>query len=302
MIGYPNLDQMRVFLAVAESGSFSAAARKLNRAQSVISYAIANLEEQLGAIQLFDRSGHRPKLTAAGQALLADARQILLSVDSMRARAQNMSSGIEAELSITVDVMLPSAVLTHALHALRSTYPTVGLKLYIEALGMVAERVLSGQCMIGISGPVPRLPDILAKSEIGTVAMVAVAAPAHPLAAIPGPISPAEARKFVQLVLTDRSMLTDGQDFNVIGLESWRLGDLGAKHELLIAGLGWGGMPRAMVANDLANGRLVELNLKLPLHGAYPLTAIHRTDNPPGPVGRWLTGHITEILENQMKG
>jgi DNA-binding transcriptional LysR family regulator len=74
------LDQLQVFLAVAESGSFSAAARMLGRAQSAVTYAVQRLEQQVGT-QLFDRSGYRPTLSAAGQALLPRARRIAEDID-----------------------------------------------------------------------------------------------------------------------------------------------------------------------------------------------------------------------------
>jgi len=297
MIGYPTFDQLRIFLAVAEEGSFSAAGRRLNRAQSVISYGIAALEEQLGGISLFDRTTRRPGLTAAGRVLLADARDIALSVDGLRARARGLVRGLEGELSIAVDVMLPSDVLTDSLHALNTRYPSVGLIIHVETLGAVAEHVLNGRCAIGISGPLPNLPDSIISQPLGMVDMVPVASPRHPLALLP----PAErtiaaARRHVQIVLTDRSRLTEGRDFSVFGLETWRIGDLGAKHALLLAGLGWGNMPAAMVAEDLAQRRLVDLGAQLGPAGPYVLSALHRADAPPGPVGQWLTGRIGAAL------
>ena len=88
-------------------------------------------------------------------------------------------------------------------------------------------------------------------------------AASHPLAASarqsPGSPRP---ESHIQLVLTDRSDLTQGKDFNVLSTETWRLADLGAKHELLRAGVGWGGMPEALIKDDLANGRLVELDIE----------------------------------------
>ena len=106
--GQPSLDQLRVFVAVIDAGGFAHAARQLHRTQSVISYTIANLEEQLN-IELLDRSKRKPVLTEAGKALLADARAVSLKVDGMRARAKAMSSGLEAEVSVVVDVMFPLA-------------------------------------------------------------------------------------------------------------------------------------------------------------------------------------------------
>ena len=107
--GTPTLDQLRVFLAVVETGSFAAAARRLGRATSVISYAVANLEAQLG-LALFDREATRkPQLTVAGRALLGEARTVAHGVDGLRARVRGLLSGLEAEVNLAVDVMLPTS-------------------------------------------------------------------------------------------------------------------------------------------------------------------------------------------------
>ncbi|MEY2883827.1 MAG: transcriptional regulator, partial [Pseudomonadota bacterium] len=98
--------------------------------------------------------------------------------------------------------------------------------------------------------------------------------------------------RHLQLVLTDRSRLTEGQDFGVRAMRSWRLGDLGAKHALLRAGAGWGNMPEPMVADDLATGRLVRLQLPDWPGVTYPLELLHRADHQPGPAARWLMARL----------
>ncbi|MGY3138228.1 DNA-binding transcriptional LysR family regulator [Bradyrhizobium sp. USDA 4501] len=108
MLDNLTLDQIRTFVAIAESGSFRAAATKLARVQSAVSHAIANLEAELG-LTLFDRSSHRPALTAEGKALLGNARDLLLRVDAMRARARGLGDGVESELSLVVDTLFPIA-------------------------------------------------------------------------------------------------------------------------------------------------------------------------------------------------
>ena len=93
--GTPTFDQLRIFIAVVDEGSFAAAARRLNRAVSVISYGIANLEAQLG-LQLFDREGTRkPKLTTAGRAVLAEARAVSTGIDGLRAKVKGLLEGLE---------------------------------------------------------------------------------------------------------------------------------------------------------------------------------------------------------------
>jgi DNA-binding transcriptional LysR family regulator len=126
------------------------------------------------------------------------------------------------------------------------------------------------------------------------VQLVPVAAPRHPLAVSRRRIPLTELRDHVQLVLTDRSSLTEGRDFAVFALRTWRLGDLGAKHALLRAGLGWGSMPEAMVAEDIAAGRLVRLILEDLDAEPYPQYLIHRTDTPPGPAARWLAERLEQ--------
>jgi DNA-binding transcriptional LysR family regulator len=74
----------------------------------------------------------------------------------------------------------------------------------------------------------------------------------------------------------------------VLSVRTWRLADLGAKHALLVAGMGWGNMPKPMVNEDLKRGRLVELNVEMPGEPVYPFHTVYRNDAPPGPAASWL--------------
>ena len=283
----PTLDQISVFLAVVETGSFTGAARRLGRATSVISYAIANLENQLG-VSLFVRAGTaRPKLTDAGRAILADSRNLAIAVDGLLAKARGLISGLEAEVSLVVDVMWPAKKLVRSLDDFRRKFPTVALRLQVETLGAVTHAVMEGTAVFGISGPLELASDLLVRGPAGSVKLVPVAAPTHPLALMQGPAA-AAVRDHIQLVLTDRSTLTQGRDFGVLSVRSWRLADLGAKHALLLAGMGWGNMPKPMVNDDLKRGRLVELKIETPGEPVYPFHTVYRNDTPPGPAASWL--------------
>ncbi|WBS04358.1 LysR family transcriptional regulator [Pseudoduganella sp. SL102] len=292
--GLPSLDQLRVFIAVIDHGGFAHAARALHRTQSVISYTIANLEEQLN-IALLDRGKRRVTLTEAGKALLADARAVSARVDGMRARARALGAGLEAEICLVVDVMFPMCRLVMLLESFQREYPTVALRLHTEALCGVAQMVLDSRCQLGVSGMPVHLPDNIDRQLAGHVTMMPVCAPFHPLARYEGVVPTAALREHLQLVLTDRSPLTSGQDFGVLGLRDWRLADLHSKHALLRGGLGWGSMPEAMISEDLASGRLVRLHLQDGAALQYPLFVIHRADNQLGPAGRWLKEQILAL-------
>ena len=271
-----------------ETGSFAAAARKLGRATSVISYAISNLENQLG-LSLFVRAGTaKPRLTEAGRAILSDSRGLAIALDGLLAKARGLTQGLEAEVSLVVDVMLPACLVVEVLDEFSRKFPTVALRLRVEALGAVTQAVIEGAAAFGISGPLELASDLLARGPAGSVRLLPVAAPAHPLARMTGLISAGAARDHIQLVLTDRSRLTADRDFGVLAVKSWRLADLGAKHALLLAGLGWGNMPEPMVDEDIRRGRLVALNIETPGGLLYPFHSVHRSDTPPGPAASWL--------------
>ncbi|WP_322054844.1 LysR family transcriptional regulator [Paraburkholderia bannensis] len=288
----PSLEQLRALIAVAETGSFSAAARQLDRAQSVVSYTIANLEALLG-VALFERGKRKPELTAAGRAILADARRLDLLMGQLNAKAAGLQRGLEGEVSVAVDVMFPSQRLVEALQAFALAFPTVALNLTMEALGGVLKLVLDGDCAIGISGPNQNWPHVIEAQSIGIVELVLVAAPCHPLAQAQQPVRISDAREHTQLVLTDRSRLTVGQTFGVYSNRAWKLGDLGAKHRLLLAGLGWGSMPHHLVEADLAAGRLARIVLADRGSVNYNFSLIHRTDAATGPACQWLCHFLT---------
>lgn len=294
ILGEPSLDQLRIFLAVEEEGSFGGAARRLGRAVSAISYGIAQMEAQLG-VKLFAREGSRkPELTDAGRGLLAEVRKITDDVDALLAKTRSLQAGLESDVALALDVMVPGEVTASVLRDFRTMFPTVALRLNIEAMGAVAACLLDGEAQLAVAGPVVGDHADLERQAIGAVELAPVAAPDHPLAA--PDIAPGESRKHLQIVLSDRSPLTQGREFSVLSPETWRLADLGAKHALLKEGIGWGNMPRHMVRDDLERGTLVELDLPEKPGADYVLSAVWRRDARPGPATSWLIDALRESL------
>ena len=294
MLDGVTLDQLRTFIAAVDEGSFSAAGRKLRRAQSVVSQTLANLEAQLG-VRLFDRSARYPKLTDEGRSLLVDARSVADNVDGFKARARAMREGLEPELAVAMDVMYPMQAVTRAAMYSRKTYPHTPLRLYVEALGGVIRPVLDRSCSIGVIGSLPLVPDDLQSEPLLNVPFATVVSPSHRLATMRGVVPVSAAAKHVQLVLTDRTALSDGRDFGVVSPLNWRLADLGAKHAFLRAGLGWGHMPLHMVKADLDTGALVKIRLEgVPRDFALPKRAVFRKDAPPGPAGRAFIAQLKQ--------
>lgn len=294
-LGQPSIDQLRIFLAVVDAGSFGGAARRLGRPVSAISYGITQLEADL-ALRLFEREGsRRPVLTDAGRALLPAARAVAGDMDALLAKARDHHQGLEAELTLVIDVMYPPAVLAALLREFTQVFPTVDLRLHVEALGGVAAMLLDGRADLGVGGPVMSEFPELDRIMIGAIELIPVAAPNHQLARMDR-IPPGVARQHLQLVLSDRSPLTAGRDFSVTGARTWRLADLGAKHALLLEGIGWGNMPHSLVQPDLAAGRLVRLAVPEDPAVDYTFAVLWRRDCPPGPARQWLRQALQDRL------
>ena len=299
MLDSLTLDQIRLFLAVADAGSFSKAAKQLTRAQSAVTYGIQKLEAQFG-IPLFDRTTYRPALTEAGRALLPRARRITEETNAFRDTARSLASGLEAELTIVLDSMFPMPAVVKALRAFTAKFPTVPPRVYVQSLGAAAELVLDGTCMIGLLQLFFSDIASLKRFPLLTIDLIPVVAPNHPLAALQGPIDTQILDQHVQLVLTDRSSQTAGRDYGVLSGHAWRLADLGAKHSMLLAGLGWGNMPSHLVQNDIAQGRLkvirpAEFDSRV---AQFMMCGAYLADHRLGPAGQWMIDHLSAVVGN----
>ena len=287
------VDHIKVFLAVVETGSFSAAARALDRAQATVSYTIGNLERALD-VELFDRSGHKPALTGAGRALLGHARAVHYESSRLQAAARSFAGGHEPKLSVAMDAATRMAPLVEVLGALGEAFEGVSLEVRVAGRGEVASLVVDGVCAVGVSGPLTEFPEALVQEALGGVAVVAVVSPGHALAKAKGPVAAEVLRQHPHIVQSDSSGLDDGGDRGAVSDRVWRCSDLGAKRALIAGGLGWGTLPRHFIEAELESGLLVPLvPAGWPEQDDYsPRFVIFRREDPPGPAGRWLVERL----------
>ena len=297
MLDRLTLDQLRILVAVAETGSFSAAARRLRRVQSAVSQAVQALEATLG-VTLFDRAERIPKLTEAGRALLIDARQVLSNTESLRAHAESIVSEVEPELSLAVDAVLPEGPLRASLKALSQEFPHLPVTLFTEGLGGAEQRVRDRVARLGVYTPLPTgTSSDLMGEFIAANPMVPVVAADHPLAK-ERPVTREVITQHVQLVLTDRTPLTEGFQGNVLGTRIWRFVDMNTRLEYLLDGFGWCYMPMHLVGAHIKQRQLQLLDIvehrgrefSLPLH------VMHERSRPPGRAGRWLIAELRRQL------
>lgn len=307
MLDTLNLDQLRVLVAIADLGSFSAAARHLRRAQSAISHAIQNLEQALG-LPLFDRSGWKPAFTAEGRRLLQEARAVLAQTEQLKARARSLREGRPATLGLVVDAMVPSAWLAAGVTAFQQAWPGVQLSLRTELSGAVLGKVLDGShgvgLVLGLQGPQPGLQWL----RLGQLPIVPVAVLGHPLSGQSG-LRAADLREHTQVVLAEAAagggpsdpsgpaghlgpVEPQGPLFQVHAERPLLTSDLRTLRALVLDGAGWGFVPRHAVQQALDAGQLVTLDLADSVLGkpCLPLHWVQLSDGPPNPAAAWWQG------------
>lgn len=294
------LDQLRVFVAIVENGSFRSAAKALGRAQSAVSAAIANLEAQLD-LALFDRSEHKPRLTAKGEVLLSDAKALLIKAGAMRARAASIRNGTELFLRIAVDLLFPPYLVASALREFQRDFPGTTIELSSAALGSALTAVLDGSCDFALTTSDATTLKVEVEFLASLPDFVAVCSRDHPLSRCEGARSGWSAIDFAehtQIVVTDPSERTKGQNFGVLSPGIWRVDDLSMKRALILAGIGWGNLPEWMVQEDLATRRLVRVSsLRTGTEGTSPIVGylVTRIDHPLGPAGRYIRDRLASL-------
>ncbi|MEQ8701777.1 MAG: LysR family transcriptional regulator [Bauldia litoralis] len=292
------LDQLRILAVVADTGSFSAAARQLGRVQSAISQSMRTLETALGTA-IFDRAGKIPTLNDAGRVILADARRLIEGAGALKARAESINSDIEPELTLAVDAIFPVEVLAGSLKDLARQFPDLPVTLYTEGLSDAEQRLRDGTARLALYVPFGDVADNRDMEYLVRIPTVAVVAADHPLAAIEGPLGRDVLEREVQLVLTDRTSIADGLSGGIISHRKWRFADLTTRLEFLLAGFGWcRRMPTHMVREHIASGRLKVLDLKEQSGPDLAIHIVYVRGRPPGRAGRWLIDHLRKELQD----
>ena len=296
MIESVTLDQLRVLVTVADMGSFSAAGRALGRVQSAISQSVAALEASQD-VEVFDRSGYRPRLTETGRVLVDQARLVLAGAARFQAVAANARGGLEAELRIAIDPLVPSDPFTEALRALDTAYPDLAISFSTEALGGSLRRLRDGSASLGICTLLPSVPDDISAIPLLRTVMRPVVAAGHPLASLRRPVTDSDLEPHVQLVLSD-PVQPAGPNYGLVSARLWRFADLNRRLDFLLSGFGWCRMPDHMIAEAVAAGRLVELEFNNDTSPADGLViyAAHRRDHVPGPAARALLNAVRQHL------
>lgn len=264
------LDGLLIIDAISRRGSFAAAAEELSRVPSTITYAVHKLEEDLG-VQIFDRSGHRARLTPSGDELLREGRLILQAVANLEDRAKGLSDGYEASLRIALDALLPCEPLLELAAEFYKDHDSTDLRFSHEVLGGSWDALATQRAdlVIGASGESPG--DVGYQTRlIGVIEFAAVVSASHPLAKHRQPIPVDVWRKYRAVAIGDTSRRLEPRTIGLfLGQKTLTVPHLHAKLAAQIKGLGVGYFPKCFVSAEIAAGRLVEVqveNIRSPEH------------------------------------
>jgi DNA-binding transcriptional LysR family regulator len=293
-----SLDALLVLDSISRNGSFAAAGEELHRVPSAITYTIQKLEQDLD-IKLFDRSGHRARLTEAGEALLRDGRHLLRAASDLEHRVRHVATGWETELRIAIDDLVPTERLFPLLKDFYREASGTRVRMTMEVLGGCWDALASGRSDLVIGAPGDAPPEgLLAVEPMGSFEFVFVVAPEHPLAALPDPLSAQDilAHRAISAADTSRSLpprtsgLLDGQD--ALTVPTMR-----AKVAAQIAGLGAGYLPLLWAAPHIAAGRLVRKEVE----GSKAVTQVYLAWHPrqTGRALKWFVDRLRDKAVQQ---
>ncbi|WP_259758917.1 LysR family transcriptional regulator [Pseudomonas sp. GCEP-101] len=251
------LHDLQCFDAVVESGGFQAAAQRLHRSHPAVFAAIARLERQLG-FELLDRSGYRVALTAAGESFHRRAQGLLRELGHLRDHAAHLAAGEESTLRVVLGDFCPRPALLEKLARFFATQPHTRLQLYFESVSGPLERLLDGDVEL-ILHRVDKADPRLEWLDMGSVDFLPVIAPT--LLAGRRDIGPAQLRALTQCVMRDSARHSPPVDyFTLDGAPQCTVPDQAMKKELVLHGLAWGHLPRHLIEEELAAGRLQDLS------------------------------------------
>lgn len=256
----PTLGSLKILIAAAETGSFSAAARKLGKAQSVVSTTISNLEIDLD-LTLFERTGRYPQLTQAGVRIVQEAEVLLAQSQRLQAIAGELASGVETRLTLAIDDDSHLPWLGSLLEHFATRFPMVELELLFPLMEDVTDLLLTGRAQLGICYKNENPHREIVTYTLGEVAMPIVVSTEHPLAR-KQPLNEIDLQGSRQLLVTGRREGSERQRFRLSAQVWWVEGDLGVM-EFVKRGLGWAAIPAFLIQEALARQEVVVLESDL---------------------------------------
>lgn len=268
------LDSLMVLDAIDRRGSFAAAAEELYRVPSAITYSVQKLEQDLN-VQLFDRSGHKARLTSAGELLLKEGRTLLDSAAMVESRVKTHATGWEGQLRIAMSDLLRFDDMLRLVAEFDTLGADTELRLSREVFGGTWDALVDNRADLVIGATENSQGGVFHSKPMGKVQFVFCVSPEHPLAGMEEPIPQHVVRRYRVAVAADTSRNLPPRSISIQeGQPRLTVASVEDKIAAQRAGLGIGYLPLCRIHDDLAAGRLVvkdveEKRSQVALHYAW---------------------------------
>lgn len=288
-------DALTLLQAVAQAGSFAAAARRLGLVPSAVTYRIRQLEDALDVL-LFDRSSRQARLTSAGTELLREGGRLLAEIDAVANRVKRVATGWESRLTIAVDTVISSSVVMEMVQSFYGLAPVTRLRLRDESLSGTLEALTSGQADLAVGvGLEPGTASGIQSSVLGEIAFVYAVAPHHPLAPVQGPLPDDLLQQHRAIAVADSVQRGSGITLGLMaGQDVLTVPTMRAKLDAQLRGLGGGFVPEAMARPYVDSGRLVVKEVQRSARLAR-LSYAWRTSPSPGRALQWWLAQLGSV-------
>lgn len=277
-------DQLIALDAIVATGTFRAAAERLNKAQSAVSHQIRKLEAEL-EFDLFSRDAYRPTLTPEGEIFFRETARVLEQMRRLKSVSSGLRSAQEPTVSIAITATMSLTPILKVLGEIGRAYPGTNIHVASEMMGGPLARLMADDADMIVAGLQDVPIDEVETLPVGEVTIRPVASPSFPAAQQTGLRSRREMQGYTQVIVSG----TGGQDFDqsrdvLSGGQRWTVSDFEAKKSIIKDGHGWGGIPDHMMQEELQNGTLVPIHVEgfPPRH--TEIFAIRRRDRPMGTV------------------
>lgn len=293
------LDQLIALDAVVAAGTFRGAAERLNKAQSAVSHQIRKLEDEL-RFELFSRAAYRPRLTPEGEVFFREATRVLQQLRQLQTTALGLRSAQEPLVRIALTATMSLEPLLTLLGRIGRAYPSTQLRVSTEMMGGPVARLMKGEADVIVAGLEGVPIDQVETTPVGSVTIRPVARHDFPAAQRSGVRSRSEMQTYVQVVVAGTGGSGFEQSRDVLsGGQRWTVSDFATKKSVIMAGLGWGGLPEHVMQSELKSGALVVIDVEGFPPRQTDIFAIRRRDQP---MGRVLSDIWNALREHAADG
>lgn len=256
------LEQLRILSRIVDMGTIKAAAQSLHKTQPALTMAIKKLESEYG-FEILDRSQYRLSLTPAGKAFYRKSMDLLLSADQLRSMGQHLGEGNEPVIKLAYDLSCPHALVFTALEQVQQHYPNTEVHLLAESRFRALELVQQGEVDLAIT---PWWPTFYALGDIDTLTigafeLILVVPPSLLQGEVISKIE--QLKPYFEISIEESDMKFDSEKLRLLqGGKQWKTRDPHTLKQMLLAGLGWGLLPRYLIEQELLKGQLIQVQLE----------------------------------------